>query len=216
MRHATEPWYTARFNADLASISLYKERRANLGPILNKHLGERKISRILDYGGDHGDLILGLIDGAELFVYDISGVEPALGVFATNDPRSCKADLIINSNVLEHVGFPRTMVSEIFSTAPENGLVYLEVPCEIATGFPRIVRRLAQIGVMGLYRPSLARHLFQPAALYMMHEHINYYTERSLTELMRKSGGAVIASGAYFNSSRSADSGMVWCLGKAG
>jgi hypothetical protein len=213
MRQSTEPWYTSNFNADLASPEHYKTRRAMLAPILKEHLGQRKIKRILDHGGDHGDLVVGLLEDAEPYVYDISGVEPAAGVTATRDPGSCKADLIINSNVLEHVGFPRVLVKEILQAAPDGGLVFLEVPCEFATGFSRKLRRIAQIGIMAAFRPSLTRHLFRSAALYMMHEHINYFTERCLTELMRRSGGKVLASGTYFSSGRSGSADMAWCLG---
>ena len=212
MRHATEPWYTAKFNADLASASSYETRRAKLAPILKEHLRGRKISRILDHGGDHGDLVVGLLDGAEAYVYDISGVEPAPGVKSTRDPAACNADLIVNSNVLEHIGFPRALVKEILRAAPNGGLVFLEVPCEFAIGSSRILRRIAQIGIMSLYSPALAKYLLQPPALYMMHEHINYYTERSLTELMRQSGGNVLASGAYFSSGRAGTADMAWCL----
>lgn len=214
MRGATEPWYTAKFNADLASNTHYSTRRAKLGPILKEHLGQRRIIRILDHGGDHGDLVLGLVEGAEPYVYDISGVEPAPGVTGTRDPAACKADLIINSNVLEHVGFPRALVTEILQAAPEGGYVFLEVPCEFPTGFSRVLRRIAQIGIMTIYRPSLAKYLFQPAALYMMHEHINYYTEHCLTELMRRCGATVIASGSYPMSARSGRADMAWCLGE--
>jgi hypothetical protein len=213
MRHASEAWYTSGFNTDLASPASYTVRRAKLAPILRQHAGDRKISRVLDYGGDRGDLVVGLLDGVESFVYDISGVPAAAGVTATQDPAGCKADLIINSNVLEHVGFPRLMVSEMIQAAPEGGLVYLEVPCETPFGFTRISRRLAQIGVMSITRPSLARFIIRPATLYMMHEHINYYTEQSLATLMRSCGGAVIAAGRYALSARAGNSGMAWCLG---
>ncbi len=213
MRHASEPWYTAKFNTDLASPLSYKNRRAKLAPILRKHVGERKIHRVLDYGGDRGDLIVGLFDGAEAFVYDISGIPAATGAIATTDPAGCEADLIINSNVLEHVGFPRILVGEILKAAPKGGLVFLEVPCEFAFGLPRIARRLAQIGVMALAHPALARHILRPAGLYMMHEHINYFTERSLIELMRSCGGSVIAAGSYFSSGRAGKADMAWCLG---
>jgi len=214
MRHSTEPWYTTSFNATLASQANYEKRRARLAPILKKHLGQRKIKRVLDHGGDHGDLVLGLIEGAEPFVYDISGVAPAPGVKATIDPAATNADLIINSNVLEHVGFPRAMVTDILRAAPDQGLIFLEVRCEVATGYSRILRRIAQIGIMGVYRPLLAPYIFQPAALYMMHEHINYFTERSLTELMRKCGGTTISSGSYFSSSRTGSADVAWCLGQ--
>jgi hypothetical protein len=213
MRHASEPWYTPKFNTDLASPSSYEFRRAKVAPILREHIGQRKINRILDYGGDRGDLVAGLFDGAEAFVYDISGIPAAAGVTSTNDPAGCNADLIINSNVLEHVGFPRLLVSEILNAAPTGGLVFLEVPCEIVFGMPRVLRRLAQIGVMALTHPTLARSLIRPASLYMMHEHINYFTERSLTSLMRSCGGSVIASGSYSSTGRAGKANLAWCLG---
>ena len=107
MRHKSEPWYTEKFNAELASDAHYASRRAKLAPIFQQHLQEYKIKRVLDYGGDRGDLMLGLFGNAELLVYDISGATPAPGVHATSDPTTCSADLIINSNVLEHVGAPQ-------------------------------------------------------------------------------------------------------------
>jgi hypothetical protein len=213
MRFASEPWYTAKFNEDLASASSYEIRRTKLAPILQQHVGDRRIRRILDYGGDRGDLVFGLFDGAEPFVYDISGIPPAPGVTSTADPAACTPDLIINSNVLEHVGFPRYLVNEIFQSGPEGGLVFLEVPCESSLGLARITRRLAQITIMALMRPAIARHVVRPASRYMMHEHINYFTEESLTRLFRACGGTVIASGSYASSGRAGKAEMAWCLG---
>lgn len=213
MRHFSEVWYTEKFNADLASVGSYDVRRSMLAPILRKHLGNRKINRILDYGGDRGDLVAGLLEGAQPYVYDISGVEAAPGVIAIKNPAECEADLIINSNVLEHVGFPRQIVSRIFQASPDGGLVYLEVPSELPVGFSRIARRIAQVGIMTMTRPSLGRHVLRPAGLYMMHEHINYYTEKTLDALMRSCGGSVIASGSYPSSGRAGKADMVWCLG---
>jgi len=42
MRYASEPWYTKKFNADLASTSSYELRRAKLGPILRQYAGAKK------------------------------------------------------------------------------------------------------------------------------------------------------------------------------
>ena len=212
MRHSFEPWYTAKFNADLGSKTSYETRRALLAPIIRKHVGQRKVNRILDYGGDHGDLVLGLFEDAELFLYDISGAAALPGVTPIGDPARCKPDLIVNSNVLEHVGFPRVLVSQILQAAPEGGLVFVEVPCEFALGATRIVRRIAQIGIMVLRQPRLAPYLFRPAALYMMHEHINYYTEHCLTTLMRSCGSKVVASGTYPYSGRAGKADVAWCL----
>ena len=77
---------------------------------------------------------LAWLQGAEAFVYDISGIPATKGVTAITDPAACKADLIINSNVLEHVGFPVDLVKQILNAAPEEGLVFLEVPCENSSG----------------------------------------------------------------------------------
>jgi hypothetical protein len=213
MRHASEPWYTASFNAGLASPGSYKLRRSTLAAILRQHLGNRKIGRVLDYGGDHGDLVRGLIDGASAFVYDISGVEAREGVTSVTEPATCQADLIINSNVLEHVGFPRQLAGEIVKAAPAGGFVFLEVPCESPFGFARIARRVAQVGIMALIRPALARSIVRPASLYMMHEHVNYFTEQSLATLMRSCGCAVTAAGSYLLNGRTGGADMVWCLG---
>ena len=212
MRHASEAWYTPQFNFELASEDSYARRRALLGPLLQKHLTGRNISRILDYGGDRGDLVAGLLEGVEAFVFDISGVPAAGGVSPVNDPAACQADLVINSNVLEHVGFPREVMADILAASPRGGLVFIEVPCECPFGISRILRRMVQIGVMSVTRPALALQVLRPASLYMMHEHINYFTEQTLTKLAQNSGASVIASGAYPASGRGGNADMVWCL----
>jgi hypothetical protein len=214
LRHSFEPWYTAKFNADLGSAAHYQGRRAKLVPILREILSDRKINRVLDYGGDHGSLVIGVFDSAELFLYDISGAAADPGVIPTSNPAECKADLIINSNVLEHVGFPRVLVNEILQAAPEGGLMFFEVPCEHALGLKRIVRRIAQIGIMTLARPSLARHVFRPASLYMMHEHINYFTEHCLVTLVSSCGATVLASGSYPLTSPAGNEDVAWCLAR--
>jgi hypothetical protein len=213
MRHASEPWYTDRFNFNLSSPGSYEVRQRTLAALLRQHLGKREIRSVLDYGGDRGDLVRGLIDKAAPFVYDISGICPAEGVTSTTDPAGCKADLIINSNVLEHVGFPRRVVGEIVKAAPAGGIVYLETPRESPFELARIVRRVAQIGIMALTRPALARWVVRPASLYMMHEHINYFTEQFLALLMRSCGCEVIAAGNYFVDGRAGEGDVAWCLG---
>ena len=147
--------------------------------------------------GDRGDLVCGLVDGAAAFVYDISGIPAVDGVTATSNPAECKADLVINSNVLEHVGFPRLLLQEIVKAVPPGGLVYLEVPRESPFGVARVSRRVGEAGIVALTRPVLARHVLRPASLYLMHEHINYFSERSLAALMRSGGCWVIGSGSY-------------------
>jgi hypothetical protein len=214
MRQSTEPWYTPKFNERLASASSYERRRAALREILLVQLRGHRIKRVLDYGGDRGDLVAGLLDGAHAFVYDISGIAAADGVTAVSDPRASGADLIINSNVLEHIGFPKAMVQQMLEILPADGLLFLEVPSERPFGANRLARRVAQAAWMVAAKPRLAGWVLRPEVLYMMHEHINYYTEATLRTLMTASGGDVVASGQSSSAGPRGRLDMVWCLGK--
>ncbi len=215
MRQSFEPWYTVKFNAGLIRADDYERRRHALAGILRQHLGSWPIRRVLDYGGDRGDLVCGLVDGAAAFVYDISGIPAVSGVTVTTDPASCRADLIVNSNVLEHVGFPRRLLEDILKSAPAGGIVFLEVPCELPFGLSRIARRIAQIGIVALTRPALALSVLRPASLFMMHEHVNYFTEQSLQALMCSCGCKVIAAGSHPLDGIVESGHTAWCLGTA-
>jgi hypothetical protein len=96
---------------------------------------------------------------------------------------------------------------------PAGSVIFLEVPCESPLGWSRIVRRVAQMGIMALTRPALAGSVVRPAGLYMMHEHINYFTEHSLATLMRVCGCGVIAAGSYLYAGRAGKGDLAWCLG---
>ncbi len=215
MRHAFEPWYTRSFHSGLSSPDSFENRRRALAALLRQQIGTRKVQRVLDFGGDRGDLVRGLFDGAAAFVYDISGVPAVDGVAATAEPVACNADLIINSNVLEHVGFPRRVVEAIREAAPAGGMAFLEVPCESPVAFRSVFKRAAQAGIMALARPALTASVARPASLYMMHEHINCFTVRSLTALMSSCGFEVIAARAYSMHGWHGEGDMAWCLGTA-
>jgi len=214
MRHSFEPWFTEKFNEELGSPSSYQHRRELLAPIFRRILVDRTIRRVLDYGGDQGGLVKGLFDDAELFVYEVSGVDTLPGVTAVHDPAQCRPDLIVNSNVLEHVGFPRELTSAMVKAAPVGGLVFIEVPCEEAFGVSRLARRIAQIAILALRTPKLIPSLFCPEALYMMHEHINYFKPHCLNQLVQSCGAKIVASGTYPYSSKVGGAEMAWCLGE--
>jgi hypothetical protein len=214
-RQSCEPWYTAGFNARLLAPDNYERRRRALGGILRRYAGTRAIRRVLDYGGDRGDLVRGLVDGAAAFVYDISGMPAASGVTATADPASCQPDLIVNCHVLEHVGFPRRLLGEILRAAPAGGMVFLEVPCELPFGWSRLARRIVQTGIVAATRPALALSVLRPASLFLMHEHVNYFTAHSLGCLMRACGCTVIAAGTNAPEGSAKAGDVAWCLGTA-
>ena len=115
--------------------------------------------------------------------------------------------------MLEHVGFPREIVSDLLRSAPSDGLVYIDVPCESPLGLYRIARRVAQTGISLLARPTTGIRMLRPSALYLMHEHINYFTENSLNTLFLRCGGGLIASGSYGYVGAAGRAEVAWCLG---
>lgn len=101
MRQSCEPWYTPAFNAKLSSPQSLAVRREKLAPILSAHVAGIDKPRILDFGGDQGQLIQDLIPNAAGYTYDISDVEPLKGIERFRDLSECRArtfDLIICSN----------------------------------------------------------------------------------------------------------------------
>jgi hypothetical protein len=97
-------------------------------------------------------------------------------------------------------------MTQILQVAPPGALIFVEVPCENPFGFRHLAKRTIQTGLMGLLRPGLALQVVRPATLYMMHEHVNYFTEESLSKLMQADRCSVIAAGRYDQ--------MAWCLGR--
>jgi hypothetical protein len=217
MRQESEPWYTPKFNAALSGEPFMQARRATLASMLAPRLAGIRNPKILDFGGDRGELISGIIPGSSPFVWEISGVEPLEGVRACRDLDECKEiefDLILCSNVLEHVGLPRNILQQIRQIATPRTLIFLEVPFESPFGTTLIARRLAQIGILAITRPGIVLQVTRPGFLYMMHEHINYFDSRSINTLVASAGGTVLESGTYRLKGPGGTVSMGWSLGR--
>jgi hypothetical protein len=200
MRESCEPWYTVNFNNQLVKPEALTGRREKLAPILSAQLAGIARPKILDFGGDTGDLILNLVPGSTTYIYDISGVEPAPGVERCRDLSECKAqkfDMIVCSNVLEHIGLPRPILDQITEIATPQTKVFIEVPFESPFGAPLLMRRVAQWGVLAMARPSLALKMASPRMLYPMHEHVNYFNARSLERMMAEARVPGSVAGSY-------------------
>jgi len=217
VRQACEPWYTPAFNVKLSNPQHLAARREKLGPLLQSHVATLAKPRILDFGGDRGQLIEGLVPNAACYTYDISAVDPLPGIERCRDLDECRAhefDLIVCSNVLEHVGFPLTIVDQILQIAAPGTQVFIEVPFESPFGTTLVVRRLVQWGLLAVLRPSIAWTLATPGLLYVMHEHINYFNTASLQAMMAGAGGRVESTGVYEINGPMGKGTMGWCLGR--
>jgi hypothetical protein len=130
---------------------------------------------ILDWGGDDGiNTPLKETAGA-VHIYDISN-KPALpGTLAVDLAmvKCNKYDLIICSNVFEHIPYPKDMLTEIVSVMNKETLFYLEVPYE------ELMRTHARSKDIH----TLKRH---------WHEHINFFSEESLLIMLEQAGLQVL------------------------
>ena len=219
MRQDFEPWYTPHFNQKITDPDFLKLRKSKVSEILSEHLPNGKSLKILDFGGAQGELVKDLIPGALPYVYDVSGVQPLPGVRSCPDLNHCRSlesELIISSNVLEHVGSPRSVVQQMRQVAASGTVLWVEVPHESPEGSPLILRRLIQEACLVLLRPRVALSLARPGALHLMHEHVNFFNLQSLETLLRCSGWDVTDSGTYGLRGPLGQQEWVWALAKAG
>jgi SAM-dependent methyltransferase len=162
-----------RFEPDYGIASEYYEGRAVYIEDVERWLEPQVPANpaILDWGGGSG-INTPLLRRSKLtHVYDISAVATVAGAQAVDldTIKQHRYDLITCSQVLEHVPYPHQTLQQIAGSLGEDTLLYLEVPNEVLMRQHPGNREMA----------SLKRH---------WHEHVNFYTERSLCELVERAG----------------------------
>jgi len=215
MRYLFEPWYTKRFNDSLFCDGTMSARRELLKRILAPYLAKTKVRSILDFGGGKGELIFDLVRGADRYVYDPSGTEPLPGIEELETLTDCKAhryDLIVCSNVLEHVAYPRDVLRQIADVASPGTAIFLEVPDEPPFSYRHKAKRLLQWTVLLPTRPTLALSLAGPGIVSLMQEHVNFFSPTALGRLMSSMGLEIQASGSYGKNSLM-NTKTLWSLG---
>lgn len=172
LREYYEPGYALRNQVyDAGSLYLHA-----VETFLAPHLPVRP--RVLDWGGDTGRNTPFAGRRALGHVHDISGKEVLQGIERVNRDtvRSTRYDLVVCSNVLEHVPYPADLIMELRSAMSGGTILYIEVPHEE-------LRRNHTGSATELQRKK--RH---------WHEHINFFGLESLTRLMRRCGLEIVAA----------------------
>lgn len=167
LRESYEPGYTKRNDQLNAGIGYIR----NIEEFLEPHL-KNPIS-ILDWGGDTGKNTPFKDKNSLLDIYDISNKTVILGakLVTKEEAQANKYKLIVCSNVLEHVPYPSDLLVDIKKTMDKESILYIEVPLENL--------------MMG---NTIDLHLIKKH----WHEHINFYSEKSLRYLIENSGLEVI------------------------
>ena len=169
LREKYEPGYTLRNQALQGQIDYGDLLERFLDPLLpNQELS------ILDYGGDSGKNTPLRRRARQHDVFDISNTPVVIGALAVNRAeavRNCY-DLIVCSNVLEHVPYPSDLLEDIRRVMGPQSLLYVEVP------FESIMREYGEAAI------THKKH---------WHEHINFFSPRAISSLLSNVGLKVAA-----------------------
>lgn len=166
LRDHYEPGYRARNDGIALGVSYMREVEAFLQPQLPDLIS------ILDWGGDTGVNTPFKGNAANtVHLYDISDAETTDGVRKVSREVAAQNhyDLIICSNVLEHVSKPRQVLAEIKANMTPITVLYIEVPLE------RLVKEYGK----GTELLAKKRH---------WHEHVNFFSKESLEALVESVG----------------------------
>jgi len=167
LRDYYEPGYRARNEALNLPIAYNDEIEAFLEPHLEHPL------TVLDWGGDTGVNTPFKGKNIAFDVYDISNkaVEAGARFVTLEQATTSKYSLIVCSMLLEHVPYPSDILLAVRGAMDADSVLYIEVPHE-----ELMAKNVAD-------RERLKRH---------WHEHINFYSERSMARLVENCGLAVI------------------------
>ena len=160
MRDFYEPGYALK-NCQMESGIKYKPEIENFLSSLGHY------NSVLDWGGDDG-INTPFEDADNVYIYDISGkkVLPNFISLNQNELLDKEYDLIVCSNVLEHVSYPQDILREILPLMNKRTILYIEVPYE------KIMSRNCDSNT--IYQTK--KH---------WHEHINFFSQKSLEELFK-------------------------------
>lgn len=205
-RRRFEPWYTRRVHADVAGTPATVEaRKAALLAALEPRLDTKTLGAVVDWGGDRGQLLPEAL-GARRFVHEISGVEPVAGVTLLTDEAAvaeARPDLVICSNVLEHVPSPRAVLAAMRAVSRGRRVAcFVEVPDERpslgrlvnAPGYASYLAALARspLATMAVDLYSTYFRVFRgrvpPLGFVRLHEHASFFDGRSLRALLETEG----------------------------
>ena len=174
LRETYEPGYAAR-NAVISEGIFYMQL---VEDFLRPFVPESAIA-VLDWGGDTGTNTPFRERRSLLHIFDPSvrdtGSDEILS-FSEVPEDLTKYDLIVLSNVLEHIPFPSETLAAIRPFMSPETTLYVEVPLE------NLQRSALQSPYTGAHRKKY------------WHEHINFFTPTSMERLLTKAGFTVQAS----------------------
>jgi hypothetical protein len=205
-RRKSEPWYTAKLNSANLDPLMIAQRKQGLTRFLSTFLtSDSRQLIVADIGGDAGQFIP-LALARQAYVVEASAQTPVSGVSRVGsiDDIPSPVDLVICAHVLEHLPSPVEFMSDLAASGnlSKDCLFYIEVPLERYHISPLLQSRLycrylhvlllsrwltICLDFLSVVARSKAGMIFPPL-LIKLHEHVNFFTSRSLAKLMTSSG----------------------------
>lgn len=169
LREHYEPGYTARNDQLTRGIDYLQTVEA----WLLSHM--EMPAAVLDWGGDTGTNTPFVGKAASVHIYDISAKPVITGTqrVSLNTAKVNDYGLVTCSQVLEHVPYPHQVLGDIHRAMRGKGALYLELP------FEDLMQAAPADG-------HQRKHHW--------HEHINFFSERSLSKLTERCGFMTLAS----------------------
>jgi len=171
LRDSYEPGYAARNETLLKVIPYLPEVEDFLHDLIPP------MPSILDWGGGRGLNTPFRNANTRHHVLDISNQEPVDGaqIITQGQVVAGAYDLVVCSNVIEHIPYPLDLLRQVTATLGPQSVLYLELPYE----------RIMSESDDDLSAFRRKRH---------WHEHINFYSRKSLQTLLNRAGLSTIRS----------------------
>jgi len=199
-RQKYDTWYTIDINNLFDDHIAYKNRQKHYKQFICKNINIDNIKSVLDYGGNNGKHIPDFFSNADKFVFDISEVETIDGVKGFSNLDECKEqkyDFIICTAMLEHVSDPYQILIQIKQLLNKDGYLYIDVPFD-SPFFKHKTGKLQYIfNKYFTFKAILDRFFLNLKYPFIMHEHINYFSENSLKEMLDKCGFSILKIECY-------------------
>jgi 2-polyprenyl-3-methyl-5-hydroxy-6-metoxy-1,4-benzoquinol methylase len=223
-RHKYEPWYSKKINDAIGhSTEVLEVRRLHLEDLLNSAINpdgsKVSLKRVLDVGGDEGQFIPKLESITARAVLEISGIKPVVGVEAINswgNAGEFKPDFIMICHVLEHLENPLETVENASKILSTGGLLYIEIPLDGPSRIPKLfsskfynqyTKFLCRFPLLFICADLVGlvsrKFIGLPiwGSVIKQSEHINFFNEISITQVIEAMGFSQIIDSRYKPSS---------------
>jgi hypothetical protein len=184
LRNKYEPGYKLINKVQNLPINYIKKVENFLSPLLTSSIN------ILDYGGDDGKNTPFKDTENIIHIYDISKKPSVKNLRKVNKSNMLKKyNLVILSQVIEHVSYPQLIINEIKKLLNKNSILYIELPLE------KLMKRMWELEKErkkkggGGKKKELLMCLKNKR---YWHEHINFYSKKSLVKLLNFCGLKII------------------------